>query len=977
MIQITNKGIKLKDKYIPYYSAEFHYYRNEKKYWKEILQRIKDAGFTVANSFVQINFHEYEKGKFDYVGKTSPERDIPYLLQIAQEVGLYVHLRFSPACCEWRLSGASFFETPWTKAFDEFAKQISPYQVTRGGSLLLLQVHNEWFDLMGNYFMLRNELNAFDGFSPMPLWEGKELFQPNFHLRAAGESFEINYLEEFLKWKYKKIKDVNKAWDKNYDSWKEPINEIIEKEGKKFNNVVDYIEGLIKEQNIKITNLVPVFDLITWIKVYMAFPLRKCIDRAKKYFDIPLTHNWPMVTEKMFNNMAHLDLSGYDWYNASWANIEDWTLMAKDVQENTLPIMGEFMCGTIDRYLWGGQGHYRKHFANLSILSYYANGLKGINSYMFVERDNWLQCPVDEKGKIRETYLTISDIYNTLNEVKWNERKILTDVAIVKNLQYLHYTKTREPFADRGLDTQELREIYGGIDIKDEYFNFYKNLYDTGISFKVIKGEEEISLNDFKTAVFFTAPFINKKFAESILSFAKQGGNLILYPFIPNIDERGNKINTLKKIKKGLTKYGKGKIFFTDKPLDTKTIEEILLKKGMSKKYAWTGKKDSFVAVGVKEGLAPCLIAYNGSHKEDMKEIFVNQEIINDNKYAVDMHGNCYKIEKNKIPIKIGKRDAVILKLTDEKPFLLIGREHSLTPSPLWGEGKGEGQIILKNWKSKITNIEELKKESFNSDKKGWTEIDIYDWTASSLASGKTLGVQGWFWFKKEFLVSTKNVKIFVKPRGFHNINVYYVNGKKIGMTFVKQVGTAASFDISDFVKKGKNILSIRVYRNTLDCHDMGYCGHEKIKITAKEKEIKINKMLFKQEKTDYLKLSGKTKNISLSADINLTKNFDTCIVETIIDLKQVTGNEYLEINADNGIFRIYVNDKYSGKSPYLPCKIFIGENLKKGKNKITLNILGDDLSTYTLPQKERYKKFIDNGFETIETKINSVKLVY
>jgi len=129
-VRVGEGFIEVHGEKIPLLACEFHYWRNKQEYWRDILQKIKDAGFTVVTSFVQPNLHEYEPGKFDFEGKTSPQRDVVKFLKLCKEVGLYAHLRPGPACCEWRESGGTFFGTNWLEFADQFVEAVKGEQVT-------------------------------------------------------------------------------------------------------------------------------------------------------------------------------------------------------------------------------------------------------------------------------------------------------------------------------------------------------------------------------------------------------------------------------------------------------------------------------------------------------------------------------------------------------------------------------------------------------------------------------------------------------------------------------------------------------------------------------------------------------------------------------------------------------------------------------------------------------------------------------
>ena len=75
------------------WSAEFHYYRlPNPDLWRDQLEKLKAAGFNTVSLYFSWAYHSPAPGVFDFSGV----RDLDRLLDIAQEVGLYVIARPGP-----------------------------------------------------------------------------------------------------------------------------------------------------------------------------------------------------------------------------------------------------------------------------------------------------------------------------------------------------------------------------------------------------------------------------------------------------------------------------------------------------------------------------------------------------------------------------------------------------------------------------------------------------------------------------------------------------------------------------------------------------------------------------------------------------------------------------------------------------------------------------------------------------------------
>lgn len=137
--------------------GELHFARVPREYWRHRLQSMKAMGLNAVCAYLFWNFHEFEKGSYDWSGQA----DAAEFCRLAQEEGLWVVLRPGPyACAEWdgggipwwllknpeiklRSRDRDFMEasSAWLK---EVGRVLGPQQVTRGGPILLVQAENEY-----------------------------------------------------------------------------------------------------------------------------------------------------------------------------------------------------------------------------------------------------------------------------------------------------------------------------------------------------------------------------------------------------------------------------------------------------------------------------------------------------------------------------------------------------------------------------------------------------------------------------------------------------------------------------------------------------------------------------------------------------------------------------------------------------------------------------------------------------------------
>ena len=140
------------------WSGEFHYYRlPNPDLWRDQLQKLKASGFNAVSLYFSWEYHSPAPGVYDFSGV----RDIDKLLDIAQQVGLYVIARPGPyvnAELDWavsprgcRRSRAAPAPPPMTTTaareqwFDAVDRIIARHQFTDGrGPVILYQIENEY-----------------------------------------------------------------------------------------------------------------------------------------------------------------------------------------------------------------------------------------------------------------------------------------------------------------------------------------------------------------------------------------------------------------------------------------------------------------------------------------------------------------------------------------------------------------------------------------------------------------------------------------------------------------------------------------------------------------------------------------------------------------------------------------------------------------------------------------------------------------
>ncbi|XWS73713.1 hypothetical protein CRYUN_Cryun02cG0152000 [Craigia yunnanensis] len=147
-------------------SGSIHYPRSTPDMWPDLIQKSKDGGLDVIETYVFWNLHEPVKNQYNFEGRN----DLVKFIKLVAEAGLYVHLRIGPyVCAEWNYGGFPLwlhfipgiklrtdnepFKTEmkrFTAKIVEMMKQENLY-ASQGGPIILSQIENEYGSIDSSY----------------------------------------------------------------------------------------------------------------------------------------------------------------------------------------------------------------------------------------------------------------------------------------------------------------------------------------------------------------------------------------------------------------------------------------------------------------------------------------------------------------------------------------------------------------------------------------------------------------------------------------------------------------------------------------------------------------------------------------------------------------------------------------------------------------------------------------------------------
>lgn len=140
-------------------SGSIHYPRSTPEIWGDLINKAKEGGLDVVETYVFWNIHEPSPGNYNFEGRY----DLVKFMKTIQQAGLYAHLRIGPyVCAEWNFGGFPVwlkyvpgisFRTdnePFKMHMQRFTEKIVGLMKSenlfesQGGPIILSQIENEY-----------------------------------------------------------------------------------------------------------------------------------------------------------------------------------------------------------------------------------------------------------------------------------------------------------------------------------------------------------------------------------------------------------------------------------------------------------------------------------------------------------------------------------------------------------------------------------------------------------------------------------------------------------------------------------------------------------------------------------------------------------------------------------------------------------------------------------------------------------------
>ncbi|CAH9072943.1 unnamed protein product [Cuscuta europaea] len=147
-------------------SGSIHYPRSTPHMWPDLIEKSKDGGLDVIETYVFWDLHEPIRNQYDFEGR----KDLVKFVKLVGDAGLYVHLRIGPyVCAEWNYGGFPLwlhfipgieFRTdnePFKVEMQKFTAMIvdmmkqEKLYASQGGPIILSQIENEYGNIASSF----------------------------------------------------------------------------------------------------------------------------------------------------------------------------------------------------------------------------------------------------------------------------------------------------------------------------------------------------------------------------------------------------------------------------------------------------------------------------------------------------------------------------------------------------------------------------------------------------------------------------------------------------------------------------------------------------------------------------------------------------------------------------------------------------------------------------------------------------------
>ena len=570
------------------FGSEIQYFRLEPRYWRSVLQSLKDTGIRCVTTYVQWGTHlvgppdaDNPAGILDFTGETDPKLNLMGFLALVEELGLDMNFRCGPFCCNEMIHGGY---PPWLVLGDpnimvwdyqnrttqgywiakkegsqpsylhpeylrwcalwiaKVDKIIVPHLKTNGGCITMLNLDNEI-----SYIVQDGMLSS--DYNPINVSRGG--FYHQFLQEKYGSIAQLPYAGC-----YSAIEDVSPP---------RSVPEHIEE------NIAWYLDWIEFKQ---------------WCMCRYIEALRVMHQTNGVKEVLFMTNFNPHLPEGIPTRMPAFEqatqgIVGYDFYRGTFMSYSGYQSMSRVLKLMNASVdytwSAEFMSGTWNKVLESRVSDDHMRFMARCAL---AHGCKAIGWFMFHDRDCWGDAPVSSHGHRRTNWEVLRETIELCftKITSWDALVPQTDVAVIYDLIQHRHTSIGDPTPcndqDMHVGAPQVSGVKAGLATR-EYMGIFRLAEHAGIqagAVDLIAKPEK--LDNYSLAFLPGSPIIEQTASDALQRWVKAGGILVVSGPWPALSENGTALCFLGLDKPGSQSLGSGRVVWVQEPLCANTEPE-------------------------------------------------------------------------------------------------------------------------------------------------------------------------------------------------------------------------------------------------------------------------------------------------------------------------------------------------------------------------------------------------------------------
>ncbi|HOP06240.1 MAG TPA: beta-galactosidase [candidate division Zixibacteria bacterium] len=530
---IGNKFSIGKETYHPF-SAELHYFRIDKRYWSICFERIKRAGFRIISTAVPWNVHQDASKHVDFSGFSDPKKDLVVFLELAREFGFKVILRPGP----WVWGQLEYGGLPKYLFNDikllarDCNGQEQKFENDHGveTGYLPSYLHKTFQFHLKTFFRNFIEVTKNYVHPRGPVFMVELDYETSFGRRLDPGSADYNpdvvaeYYPRFLEDLYEDIKKLNAVYREKNETFDtvEPPRKFTDLEQKDFCKVLDWMrfrEYMLREY----------LEILE--DVFTSYTVEPLIYRSLYFqpgdilpaFNLVPDDRQPFLGANVFPDQGnYFDLS----VRARFLKAEYGFAFA------TSFVSGAAAADAKREQLIAPVTNNSRRFYLAAALS---SGFKGLNHYMFVDRDHWYGAPLHNDGTISDGYDVASKFNQAITEVGLEEMDTKSDIAVVGSRLYYWL---------RGLSHEKIMPYLPQL-LNGSTVGFCRDLMRLKLSYGIRENRDWESIKNYRLVFVPTSEVMPEADQEAIVELAKAGCTVVLCGLMPRYDEYFRDCQTL------------------------------------------------------------------------------------------------------------------------------------------------------------------------------------------------------------------------------------------------------------------------------------------------------------------------------------------------------------------------------------------------------------------------------------------------